>query len=135
MCPKRLIAHINHVVLAKGHPRRHLNHKFWARKPHNVVEEYIKHYSKKGEIVLDPFVGSGITAVEALVLERKAIAIDLNPIAAFITEMVAKPADIEGIKEAYEKIKHRSIEMKVKSRSDDPKIFIGEVYKSIKGGK
>jgi 16S rRNA G966 N2-methylase RsmD len=106
MCPKRLIVHINHVILAKGHPRRHLIHKFWARKPHNVVQKYIEHYSRKNEIVLDPFVGSGVTAIEALVLERKAIAIDLNPIATFITEMVAKPADIEDIEEAYEKIKH-----------------------------
>ncbi|MFQ6062383.1 MAG: DNA methyltransferase, partial [Methanosarcinales archaeon] len=32
-------------------------HKYWARKPHNVVAEYIKKYSEEGEIVLDPFCG------------------------------------------------------------------------------
>jgi DNA modification methylase len=33
--------------------------------------------------VLDPFGGSGVTAVEALMNRRKAINIDLNPIAIF----------------------------------------------------
>ncbi|RLI39653.1 hypothetical protein DRO69_14005, partial [Candidatus Bathyarchaeota archaeon] len=94
----------------KGHPRRHLIHKFWARKPHNVVAEYIKHYTKRGEIVLDPFVGSGVTAVEALILGRKAVAIDLNPISTFITEMVAKPLDLKDIEKAYREIKRKARE-------------------------
>jgi len=94
-------SHINHAILAKGHPRRHLIHKFWARKPHNVVAEYIKHYTKEGEIVLDPFVGSGVTAVEALILGRKVVAIDLNPIATFITRMIARPIDIKKLETAY----------------------------------
>lgn len=101
------ISHINHAILAKGHPRRHLIHKFWARKPHNVVAEYIKHYTKEGEIVLDPFVGSGVTAVEALILGRKAIAIDLNPVSTFITEMVLKPVNLDDIKEAYKEIRRK----------------------------
>lgn len=104
------ISHINHALLAKGHPRRHLIHKFWARKPHNVVAEYIKHYSKEGEIVLDPFVGSGVTATEALILGRKTIAIDLNPIATFITKMIMIPANLESLKDVFEKIKENVVE-------------------------
>ena len=79
-------------------------HKYWARKPHNVVAEYIKYYSKPREIVLDPFAGSGVTAVEALKLKRKAIAIDRNPVSTFITEMTAIPADCETIRQAVEAI-------------------------------
>jgi len=91
MSSAETVTHIDYALLAKAHPRRHLVHKFWARKPHNVVAEYIEHYSKNGEIVLDPFVGSGVTAIEALRLGRKAVALDLNPIATFITRMIAKP--------------------------------------------
>jgi DNA modification methylase len=108
MSPIRVISHINHALIAKGHPRRHVTHKFWARKPHNVVARYIMHYSEKGEIVLDPFVGSGVTAIESLVLGRKTIAIDLNPISTFMTEIIAKPVDIKKIKDAYDRIKSKA---------------------------
>jgi DNA modification methylase len=79
-------------------------HKYWARKPHNVVGEYIEHYSKKGEIVLDPFVGSGVTAIEALKKGRKAIAIDLDPISIFITRMTVTPVDTDDLKKVFCKI-------------------------------
>ena len=79
-------------------------HKYWARKPHNVVGEYIEHYSKKGEIVLDPFVGSGVTAIEALKRGRKAIAIDIDPISTFTTRMTLKPISLKEFKEAYKRL-------------------------------
>jgi len=82
----------------------YLMHKYWARKPHNVVGEYIVHYSRKDDIVLDPFVGSGVTAIEALRRGRKAVAIDIDPIATFITRMTLKPIDIDEFKEAFEEI-------------------------------
>ena len=105
--PKRKFVHINYALLAKAHPKRHLIHKFWARKPHNVVSEYIEHYTKKGDIVLDPFVGSGVTAVEALRLGRKAVAIDLNPIATFMTRMIVKPVDLKKFEKAFKKIERK----------------------------
>ena len=83
-------------------------HKYWARKPHNVVAEYIEHYSKEGEIVLDPFVGSGVTAIEALKNGRKGIAIDIDPISTFITRMTLVPVDLKEITKAYEEIKEKS---------------------------
>jgi len=102
------LVHIDHAISPQAHTPMYLMHKFWARKPHNVVGEYIEHYSKKGEIVLDPFVGSGVTAIEALKRGRKAIAIDLDPIATFITRMTAIPVDLKEIKEVYQKIKERT---------------------------
>ena len=62
-------------------------HKYWARKPWYLVSAYIKSFTKKGDLVYDPFAGSGVTGVESLVLERNSVLVDLNPISDFISRM------------------------------------------------
>ena len=41
-------------------------HKYWAKKPFNIVNALIQKYSKKNEIILDAFCGSGISLIEAV---------------------------------------------------------------------
>jgi len=118
MLHKQLISHINHALVPRPHPPMYLMHKFWARKPDNVVSEYIRHYSKEGDITLDPFCGSGVTPLESLKLKRKAIAIDIDPISTFITRMSAIPIDLVDYEKAFETIKK-------KTRSN-----INELYKT-----
>ncbi|MCF7930970.1 MAG: hypothetical protein K9L02_05645 [Acholeplasmataceae bacterium] len=71
-------------------------HKYWARKPWYVVDKYIEKYSRKGDLVLDPFCGSGLTGVEANSLERDFIGIDLNPMSIRISQATNFP--LENIK-------------------------------------
>jgi DNA modification methylase len=99
-----MVSHVNYAMVAQTHTATYLMHKYWARKPHNVVAEYIKHYSKEGDIVLDPFAGSGVTAIEAIKLGRKAIAIDLDPMSTFITKMTALPVDVEKFSNTFNEI-------------------------------
>lgn len=85
----------DHIILPLLHPPMYLMmHKYWARKPHNIVASYIKKYSKKGEIILDPFCGSGVTIVESLLLGRKGIGIDINPFSIFLTENTIYSPDL-----------------------------------------
>jgi DNA modification methylase len=77
---------IKNNIKASSHPRHYLMHKYWGRKPHNVVSEYISQYTKENDVVLDPFMGSGVVIIEALKLNRKAYGVDLNPISCFITK-------------------------------------------------
>lgn len=44
-----------------------------------IPRNLILRYSKEGEIVLDPFLGSGTTLVETKLLKRHAIGVDINP--------------------------------------------------------
>ena len=80
-------------------------HKYWAKKPHNIINEYIKKYSKKNNIILDPFSGSGISLIEGYNSERKVIGIDINPTAFFISKGILSPVDIKKFEEEFSKIK------------------------------
>jgi DNA modification methylase len=53
-----------------GHP---------AMFPMELCSRLIDVYTKKGDVVLDPFMGSGSTVVVAKIKERKAIGFDVNP--------------------------------------------------------
>ena len=80
-------------------------HVYWSKKPHQAIRQYIRHYTKPGDIVLDPFCGSGGTAVSALLDGRKAIAIDRSPAATFITKNHCTPVDPDELRSAFQKVK------------------------------
>src|SRR5438093_293758 len=70
--------------------KRHYGvHPYFTRRPANVVRAYIKNFTQPGDFVLDPFGGSGVTAIEAMLLNRRGIHNDLNPLANFIASQIA----------------------------------------------
>ncbi len=76
-------------------------HTYWSKKPHDAIRQYIRHYTKPGDLVLDPFCGSGGTALAALMEGRKAIAIDRSPAATFITKNYCTPVDPAELQAAF----------------------------------
>lgn len=82
-------------------------HPDWSKKPHGAIRQYIRHYTKPGDLVLDPFCGSGGTALAALMEDRKAIAIDRSPAATFITKNYCTPVDSNALQAAFEELKRK----------------------------
>jgi DNA modification methylase len=82
-------------------------HTYWSKKPHDAIRQYIRHYTKPGDLVLDPFCGSGGTALAALMEGRKAIAIDRSPAATFITKNYCTPVDVHELQKAFEELKRK----------------------------
>ncbi len=58
--------------------------KFIAHVPYYVISKFLKN---SNGVVLDPFAGSGSTAIEALRLGHHCICIDINPLTKFLTEV------------------------------------------------
>jgi len=78
--------------------------RFWGRKPHNLVRKYIECYAEEGEVVLDPFGGCGVVAVEALKSRRRTIYNDLNAYCRFIAKVSSQPVKIKELKSTFNKL-------------------------------
>lgn len=79
-----------------------------------VVKNLLIKYSNKDDIVLDQFVGSGTTMIESLLLNRKAIGIDINEKALNITR-----SRIKGIDGKYKLIKGDATKLTLQDKSVD----------------
>jgi len=99
--------HLNRQIPPEPHTAMYVWHKYWARKTWNVVGEFVQHYTREQEIVLDPFAGSGVVAIEAARRGRRAIVIDLNPAASLITELTLRQVNLIALKEAFGRIEEQ----------------------------
>jgi DNA methylase len=105
-------------------------HSYHTKVPHPAIMRYILHYTQPGDIVLDGFAGTGMTAVAAISCEnpdienkfkiesewksifnsrpkwgsRKAIIGDLSPIASFIAYNYTNPVDLEDYEKEFKNI-------------------------------
>lgn len=74
--------------------------------------------SARGEVVLDPFGGSGTTALEAVRLGRRAISVDANPLSALIGRAKTASIDREAARELH--ALHAALAAELQSLPADP---------------
>src|ERR687896_2164216 len=65
----------------------HGYHRYSAKYIPQIPYRLISKFTKKNDLVLDNFMGSGTTLVESKVLGRNAIGIDVNPLACLISKV------------------------------------------------
>lgn len=65
----------------------HNHYKYPARFSPKFVRSAIEAFTRPGDLVADPFLGGGTTAVEALALGRDCLGVDISSLAVFVSEV------------------------------------------------
>jgi DNA modification methylase len=71
----------------------HDYHRYPAKFIPQLAGRIIKENSRVGDLVCDPFMGSGTTLVEAIVNKRRAYGTDINPVSVLISKAKTTPID------------------------------------------
>jgi methylase of polypeptide subunit release factors len=76
----------------------HSFHRYYGKLIPAIPEAFINEFTKDGDLVCDPFTGSGTTAVEALRSNRNFIGVEINPLSCEIARVKTQKLDNEVIK-------------------------------------
>ena len=82
-------------------------HAYAASFGEDFAREVICRSVEKGEVVLDPFVGAGTSALEAVLSDRNAIGIDVDPIAFRISQILTTRIDVPYFVQATSDLRER----------------------------
>lgn len=82
-------------------------HRYPAKFIPQVVRRIIEEYSREGAIVLDPFCGSGTALLEARLVGRNAIGVDLNPVAYYVSKVKTHPIEPQRLKRLWDEFFQR----------------------------
>lgn len=69
---------------------------YFTRQSWDIVTQNIINFTDYGDVVLDPFGGSGVTAIEAMMQGRIGIHTDLNPLSVFMAKALSAKVNCLG---------------------------------------
>ena len=79
--------------------------------PHKIVpqiaKELIEKYSTEGDTVLDPFCGSGTSLLEANLLGRNVVGMDINPLACLIAKVKTTAVNKDQLNHIIQNLKEQ----------------------------
>ena len=101
---------------------------YFTRQSWDIVTQNIKNFTDYGDIVLDPFGGSGVTALEAIMNERIGIHTDLNPLSIFIVKALSAKVNLSELYELSEEILTGFEELRPKSEKEAKEILKNAKY-------
>ena len=76
-------------------------HSYPTKVPPEAIVPYIERFSSLGDVVLDPFCGSGMTGLAAIRCGRRAILNDLSPLAVHLAFNHTRACDPTALKRAW----------------------------------
>ena len=111
--------------------RLHQMTAYLAMFPPNLPYYFIRNFSKKGDLVFDPFSGRGTTAFEACRMGRIGVGNDLNPLAVCLTKSKTNIPKKYNINKRLQKLKEDFVakhitDKQINDISDDIKMLYEE---------
>jgi DNA modification methylase/transcriptional regulator with XRE-family HTH domain len=85
----------------------YLAHSYHTKVPPEAIRPFIEHYTRTGDVVLDPFCGSGMTGVAAALAQRRAILNDLSPAAIHLSWNHTRPCNPDDLAAEFARIDSR----------------------------
>jgi len=82
----------------------HRLHPYLGKFIPQLVEVFLRHYFKKGDSILDPFMGSGTTLIEANVLGMHSVGIEISLFNCLIADIKTRKYDIPLVEKEIEDI-------------------------------
>ncbi|KCZ62140.1 hypothetical protein L53_12910 [Hyphomonas sp. L-53-1-40] len=82
-------------------------HSYHTKVPPEAITPFIEAFTHKGELVYDPFCGSGMTGVAALSVGRNALLSDLSPAAVHISKNYTTPCPPEDLERNLQLVAER----------------------------
>lgn len=95
---------VNEVMAPTGYTGLSAFHKYWGKKPIECLGFLVERLTLPHDLVVDPFVGSGLIARECALRQRRFIGIDINPVSIELARMLSDLPSLNQYDEALQKI-------------------------------
>jgi len=125
---------------------RELTHGFhsYPARFHPLLPRRLLDGLRAGATVLDPFVGSGTTTVEAVRAGARALGSDVNPLAVELARLKSSPMSASQIdllverahgvaERSLDRVKRRARTRESGERFDDPRLYMPHVFRELVG--
>lgn len=101
---------------------------YFTRQSWDIVTQNIKNFTNEGDVVLDSFGGSGVSAIEAMMCGRLGIHTDLNPLSIFMTKALTAQVNLGDLYEISEAILSEFESLRPKNEREAKALLKGAKY-------
>ena len=82
-------------------------HSYHTKVPPEAIAPFLEHFTRPGDVVLDPFCGSGMTGLAAILLGRRTILNDLSTAAIHLAWNHTHTCDGDALESAFDRVAGR----------------------------